>query len=218
MGRITPDRATDAARWKRARKIFDEIVDLDSAEQCVRLADACGDDLDLRHEVESLLSHDRSSNLTIAQLVAEAAQDADAASQTEPPAAMPPVIGRYRILSKLGEGGMGEVFLAEDASLGRRVALKVPSARLARHPHVRLHLQEEARAAATINHPHVCVVHEVGEGPKGRPFIAMEYVEGETLFERIRRGPLSPPDVYAIGRQAASALAEAIPKASCIAI
>jgi serine/threonine protein kinase len=206
---MNPDRATNAARWKRAREIFDDLVDLDATEQIGRLTQACGDDLDLRREVASLLSHDRSSNHTIERLVAEAALDVDAESAMGRVAPLPPVIGRYRILTKLGEGGMGEVVLAEDASLGRRVALKLPSARLAGDPQVRLQLQQEARAAATINHPHVCVVHEVGEDASGRPFIAMEYVEGDTLAERIRRGRLSPDDVSALGRQAASALHEA---------
>jgi serine/threonine protein kinase/tetratricopeptide (TPR) repeat protein len=203
------DRATNATtRWKRAREIFDDLVDLEPSERDVRLSQACGDDLELRRELESLLSHDRSSRDTFERLVAEAALDVEAGSP-EGIAPIPSVIGRYRILMKLGEGGMGEVFLAEDTSLGRRVALKLPSARLAGDSRMRLRLQQEARAAATINHPHVCVVHEVGEGPNGRSFIAMEYVEGETLSERIRRGPLAPDAVMELGRQAASALHEA---------
>ena len=196
-------------RWKRAREIFDDVADLGAADRTGRLAYACGDDLELRREVESLLSHDRSSNHTIEKLVADAALDVDPGSATDSTTPMPSVIGRYRVLTKLGEGGMAEVFLAEDASLDRRVALKVPSARLAGDPQVRLQLQQEARVAATINHPHVCVVHEVGEGPIGRPFIAMEYVEGETLSDRIRRGRLPADEVMELGRQAASALGEA---------
>ncbi len=203
------NRVTDAARWKRARKIFDDLVVLETAERQGRLASACGSDLELQFEVETLLACDRSSTDIIERLVAEAALEVDAASALERAMTLPPVIGRYRILRKLGEGGMGEVFLAEDASLGRSVALKLPSTHLAGLPQVRLQLQQEARAAATINHPHVCVVHEVGEGPGGQPFIAMEYVEGEALSERIRRGRLHPREVMELGRQAASALTEA---------
>jgi eukaryotic-like serine/threonine-protein kinase len=203
------DRVATTARWRRAREIFDELVDLDAAERARRLPEACGGDTDLRREVESLVSHDRSSNDTFERLVAEAALELGAGSTKEDFSAIPPVIGRYRILARLGEGGMGEIFLAEDTSLGRRVAIKLPSTRLAGNAGTRLKLVQEARAAATINHPHVCVVHEVGEGPSGRPFIAMEYVEGETLAERLQRGRLSPAEVSELGRQAASALQEA---------
>jgi serine/threonine protein kinase/tetratricopeptide (TPR) repeat protein len=204
------NRVTDAAaQWKRAREIFDDLVVLDPAERSDRLADACGTDLELQLEVESLLACDRSSTDTIERLVAEAAFDVESESTLKPAAPLPTVIGRYRIIRKVGEGGMGEVFLAEDASLGRRVALKLPSTHLAGIPRVRLQLQQEARAAATINHPHVCVVHEVGEGGGGRPFIAMEYVEGEMLAERVRRGPMPAREVIELGRQAASALSEA---------
>jgi eukaryotic-like serine/threonine-protein kinase len=203
------DRVATTARWRRARQIFDELVDLDAAERARRLSEACGGDTDLHREVESLLSHDRSSNDTFERLVAEAALELGAGSTKEDSNAIPPVISRYRILARLGEGGMGEIFLAEDTSLGRRVAIKLPSTRLTGDAETRLKLLQEARAAATINHPHVCVVHEVGEGPSGRPFIAMEYVEGETLAERLQRGRLSPAEVSELGRQAASALQEA---------
>ncbi len=203
----------DAARWRRAREIFDDLVELDTADRPERLALACGDDLELRREVESLLAHDRASYQTIEQIVADAAEDTEPDSSPDRREPLPAVIGRYRILTKLGEGGMGEVFLAEDASLARRVALKLPSARLAGDPQLRRQLTQEARAAATITHPHVCVVHEVGEAPNGRPFIAMEYVEGEALSDRIRRGRLPASEVMELGRQAASALTEAHAKA-----
>jgi eukaryotic-like serine/threonine-protein kinase len=206
---MSQDRAAEVARWRRAREVFDEVVDFDAAEQAERLTRACGDDLDLRREVESLLFHDRSASQTIELIVAGAAAEVEGGTLADGAAAMPQVVGRYRILRKLGEGGMGEVFLAEDTSLARRIALKVPFGVLSRDPQARLRLQQEARAAATISHPHVCVVHEVGEGPGGHPFIAMEYIDGETLASRIRRGPLPVAEVVELGREAASALHEA---------
>jgi eukaryotic-like serine/threonine-protein kinase len=199
----------DARRWRRAREVFDAIVDLAPSDRQVRLDVLCGSDPDLRLEVTSLLVHDRLSHATIERVVADAAADAAGSVTPQETSEIPSAIGRYRILAKLGEGGMGEVFLAEDASLGRRVALKVPPAHLSGDPWMRQRLQQEARASATLNHPHVCVVHEVGEDSAGRPFIAMEYVEGETLAARIRRGPLPAAEVFELGRQAAGALYEA---------
>jgi tetratricopeptide (TPR) repeat protein len=190
------------------REIFDEVVDLAPADRDARLIQACGDDPDLRREVESLLAHDRTAQDSIERLLVEAALEDEEGTAGRPPE-MPAVIGRYRVLEKLGEGGMGEVYLAEDPSLGRRVAIKLPMAELSGDPDTRLQLQREARAAATLSHPHVCVVHEVGETPGRRPFIAMEYVEGETLAARIRRGRLPLDEVLEVGTQAAGALMEA---------
>jgi tetratricopeptide (TPR) repeat protein len=198
----------DPGRWRRVREIFDEVVDLAPADRDARLIQACGDDPDLRREVESLLAHDRTAQDSIERLLVEAALEDEEGTAGRPPE-MPAVIGRYRVLEKLGEGGMGEVYLAEDPSLGRRVAIKLPMAELSGDPDTRLQLQREARAAATLSHPHVCVVHEVGETPGRRPFIAMEYVEGETLAARIRRGRLPLDEVLEVGAQAAGALMEA---------
>ncbi|MCJ7629270.1 MAG: protein kinase [Longimicrobiales bacterium] len=99
--------------------------------------------------------------------------------------------GHYRILEKIGQGGMGEVFLADDTSLQRKVALKFLPSALAESDEFRERFLVEAQAAAALSHPNICVIHEVGEADLGeagsRPFIAMEYVAGETLQEKIRR-------------------------------
>jgi serine/threonine protein kinase/tetratricopeptide (TPR) repeat protein len=119
------------------------------------------------------------------------------------------LLGHYEIRSKLGEGGMGEVYLAHDTKLGRNVALKLLPEELT---HDRYRLQrfvQEAQAASAINHPNVCVIHEVGESADGRPFIAMEYVEGETLSAKIHGRPLSQIEIVDIGSQVADALSEA---------
>jgi serine/threonine protein kinase/tetratricopeptide (TPR) repeat protein len=196
-------------RWQRVRDLFDDVVERDAAGRLARLGAVCEGDPELRREVESLLAHDRSAHETIEGIVAKAAQGAVAVDGRAGPPPVPTTIGHYHIIQKLGEGGMGEVFLAEDTTLGRRVALKLPAAPLAGDAVARARLQREARAAATLNHPHVCVVHEVGEGPDGRPFIAMEYVEGETLAARITRGRLRPKEVLTLGREAAGALRDA---------
>jgi len=115
-------------------------------------------------------------------------------------------IGRYRILRKLGEGGMGEVYLAEDTQLDRRVAVKFLPSQMACQTQHRQRFLSEAKAASALNHPNVCVIHEVGETPDGRPFIAMEYIEGGMLDARLLRGVLPLQELVAIGVQVADAL------------
>jgi eukaryotic-like serine/threonine-protein kinase len=115
---------------------------------------------------------------------------------------------RYVVRARLGAGGMGEVFLADDTQLGRRVALKFLKLEAEADPLARRRLLREARAAATLDHPHICSVYEVGEAD-GRHFIAMQYVEGETLDTRIGRAPLDLQDVLAIAAQIVDALSEA---------
>src|SRR3989442_2272086 len=117
-------------------------------------------------------------------------------------------LGHYEIRSRLGAGGMGEVYLAEDMRLGRRVAIKILPAETISDEHARKRLVREARAAATLDHPHICSVYEVGEA-NGRSFIAMQYIEGETLDLKLKQKPLELKDSLAIASQVADALAEA---------
>jgi formylglycine-generating enzyme required for sulfatase activity len=117
-------------------------------------------------------------------------------------------LGRYEIRSPLGAGGMAEVYLAEDLQLGRRVAIKVLPPETTSNEHARKRLIREARAAATLDHPHICPVYEVGEAD-GHRFIAMQYVPGETLDVRLTRTPLELKDALTIGSEVADALAEA---------
>ena len=100
---------------------------------------------------------------------------------------LPQRLGRYRLLHRLGQGGMGMVYAAEDESLGRRIAVKTITSV---DDSSRERFRREARAAAGVNHPNVCQVYEIGEDA-GQMFIAMELLEGESLAERLKRGPLS---------------------------
>jgi TolB-like protein/tRNA A-37 threonylcarbamoyl transferase component Bud32 len=117
-------------------------------------------------------------------------------------------LSHYAIISKLGQGGMGEVYLAEDTQLGRRVAIKLLRPETISDEHARKRLVREARAAATLDHPNICSIYEVGEAD-GRSFIAMQYVEGETLDARIKRKPLELKQSLTLASQVADALAEA---------
>jgi len=95
-------------------------------------------------------------------------------------------LSHYRILKKLGRGGMGEVYLAEDANLPRQVAIKFMAREYAGEPELRERFQHEARAAALINHPNVVTIYEVGEFER-QPYIVMEYIDGESLAALIAR-------------------------------
>lgn len=117
-------------------------------------------------------------------------------------------LGRYEIRAKLGAGGMGEVYLADDTQLGRRVAIKLLPAATTSDEHARRRLVREARAAATLDHPNICAVYEVGDAD-GRSFIVMQYLDGETLEARIRRQPLPIDEALTIGSQVADALVDA---------
>jgi serine/threonine-protein kinase len=117
-------------------------------------------------------------------------------------------LGHYRMVEKLGEGGMGEVWRAHDTQLDRDVALKVLLADAWAGETARARLVREARLASKLNHPHVCTIHEVGES-EGRAYIAMELVEGQTLSARVAQGALPTEDLLRLGQQVADALAHA---------
>src|SRR5258708_3937186 len=116
------------------------------------------------------------------------------------------LISHYRVVRKIGAGGMGEVLLAQDTQLDRSVAIKLMSAELARDPTQRKRFQAEAKAASGLSHPNICVIHEVGETEDGRPFLAMEYVEGRTLDAVMQQRRLKISEIISVGIQVADAL------------
>ena len=121
---------------------------------------------------------------------------------------VPQEISHYRIIERLGAGGMGEVFLAEDIHLDRKVAIKMLPAKSIGNEQAKKRLFREAKAAATLDHPNICAIYEVGE-EGDCAFIVMQYIQGRTLSRIIKNNPLSPLEVVDIGIQAAEALAEA---------
>ncbi len=116
--------------------------------------------------------------------------------------------GHYRVIEKIGEGGMGVVYRAHDESLDRDIALKVLPASNFQDPAARARLLREARIASQLNHPHICTIHEVGEA-EGQVYIAMEFVEGQPLSARLAAGPLPNEQVLRYGIQLAEALGQA---------
>jgi len=110
-------------------------------------------------------------------------------------------LGPYEIGTRLGAGGMGEVYRARDTRLDRSVAIKVLPSELANDPQLKLRFEREAKAISQLNHPHICTLHDVGDG-----YLVMELLEGETLAARIARGPMPPAEVLRYGAQIADAL------------
>ena len=114
-------------------------------------------------------------------------------------------LGPYEILGPLGAGGMGEVYRARDTRLDRTVAVKVLPGHLSENPNLRQRFEREARAVSSLNHPHICTLHDIGS-QDGIDFLVMEYLEGETLAERLRRGPMPIEELLRVGIQIADGL------------
>lgn len=194
-------------RWQQVERLYHLALEKEASERASYLAVACAGDERLRQEVESLLAYEdraedfiESPALDIAAKMLADEQDSTVPGQT---------INQYKIISPLGAGGMGEVYLAEDTRLERRVALKfLPALFTQDKGHMR-RFEQEARAVAALSHPNVCVIHEVVETKEGSHCIVMEYVEGVTLRERLAEGPMKIGESLDAAIQVASALSAA---------
>jgi len=114
-------------------------------------------------------------------------------------------LGPYEVLSALGAGGMGEVYRARDTRLDRSVAIKILPSHLSSNPDLKVRLEREARAISSLQHPHICVLHDIGH-QDGIDYLVMEFLKGETLADRLRRGPLPVEQVIKIGIEIAPTL------------
>jgi predicted ATPase len=197
---VTPE------RWQRVKEVLYATLEREPAARAGFLAEACAGDEPLRLEVEALLaSHERAGDL-LETPVAEAAIAVLALTQAESLAGR--MVGPYKILSRLGRGGMGEIHLARDTRLGRQVALKLLPSHLTGDRDRLRRFQQEARAAAALNHPNVTHIYEIGE-TEGTHFIAMEYVQGQSLDVRMLEQSLDPQALGPIAVQLVEALEEA---------
>src|SRR5580658_1203737 len=178
-------------RWQQVRDVLEKALELAPGERSAFLDEACSSDPSLRREIETLLA---SGSDVRSSLLQSSTLRVTLTSGTK--------LGEYEIKSLLGWGGMGEVYRARDPRLGRDVAIKVlPSARSADSDRLR-RFEQEARAAAALNHPNILDVHQMGTY-EGAPYMVSELLEGETLREQIKRGPLSVRKVIDYGAQIA---------------
>src|SRR5262249_29723388 len=193
-------------RWKRIDDLFQAALEREPPERAAFLNEACAGDPALRVEVESLISSDEQQNHLIDSPAFEVGAILLASRQKELPSGFE--IGPYKILSLLGRGGMGEVYLAEDRRLGRKMALKLLPSDFTKDKERVRRFRQEARAASALNHPNIITIYEIGQVNE-QYFIATEFIEGETLRHRLKHERLGLYDALDVSVQAASALAAA---------
>jgi serine/threonine protein kinase/sugar lactone lactonase YvrE len=193
-------------RWQQLKQIFQSALERNPAERSAFLNQACAEDPALRSQVESLISSHNQAGDSIEAMAMEAATEILADDQPGP--IVGKHIGHYRVLARIGSGGMGEVFLAQDMSLGRKVAVKLLRSDFTRIEERLRRFQQEARAASALNHPNILTIHEIGHDGSLH-FMATEYVEGETLRQHLSRARITVGQTLDVGVQVASALAAA---------
>ena len=195
-----------AERLHQVSPVFRQAVEVPPGERAAFLDAACSGDAALRRDVERLISaHERAGSFIEAPAYERAA--GLLADKSSAPA-VGQLVGHYIIVAPLGKGGMGEVYLADDAKLERSVALKMLPSDVASNEERMRRFTQEAKAAATLNHPNIAHIYEVGDD-NGVSFIAMEHVEGQALDATIGGRPLDTTQIIWIGIQIADALDEA---------
>ena len=192
-----------AERWQQVEQLYHATLEKEVDARPAFLARACGGDEELRREVESLLSYEDHAKSFIEAPALEVAAKLMAEDQSATVTAGDE-IEHYRIISAIGSGGMGEVYVAEDTKLARRVALKFLPAHLTQDERHLRRFEQEARAVAALSHPNVCIIHEVIETGAGRHCIVMEYVEGVTLRERTAAAPMKVSEALDVAIQVAA--------------
>ena len=193
-------------RWREIEKLFQATVTRPLEEQNVFLDEACAGDVSLRREVAALLASDHAEESRLDEITSGVAAGWMAESHSRE--LIGQCFGRYEIVAPLGSGGMGEVYLARDATLDRKVALKLLPRQFTQDRDRLRRFEQEAHAASALNHPNIITIHEIGEW-NGVPFIATEYIEGQTLRDYIEKPDRPLSEILEIGMQIAAALAAA---------
>jgi serine/threonine protein kinase/tetratricopeptide (TPR) repeat protein/TolB-like protein len=194
-------------RWQEISRLYHAVRDYAVEKRAAFLSQECQGDDALRREVESLLRNEKDADNFLTRLAVEIA--ADMAIQAQQPSTAGRRLGPYEILSSIGAGGMGEVYRARDTRLKRPVAIKILSPEFSRDPDRKSRFEREAEAIAALNHPNICVIHDVGH-QDGVDYLVMECLEGETLRERLaRRLPIALDEARQIAIEISGALSQA---------
>ncbi|MEJ2335538.1 MAG: protein kinase [Gemmatimonadales bacterium] len=196
----------DPERWRQIDDVLDAALETPPDDRAAFLERACGDDDDLRSEVESLLVAHRRAEQSF-----ERSPSPLGAMLATPFEVLPEnrLVGPFRLLREIGRGGMGVVYLAEDTRLGRYVALKALPPYLGVGPEAKQRFAAEARAVSALDHPNIATLYEIDETEAGQLYMAFAYYEGETLDARIARGPLPVDEAAGIATRIAAGLAAA---------
>jgi serine/threonine protein kinase/formylglycine-generating enzyme required for sulfatase activity/predicted esterase len=206
-------------RWQEIETLYHSALKQDPSRRAAFLQEACAGDEALRKELDSLLAQqDQAKSFIEAPAMKVAAQDM--ASDPDQPTVVTPsrwsshsmvgqTVSHYRILQKLGEGGMGVVYKAQDLKLERLVALKFLPHHICPDEEEKTRFIREAKAASALDHPNIGTIHEIAETDDGQMFIVMAHYEGETLKQKIERGPLPLKEAVGIAVQIAQGLAKA---------
>jgi eukaryotic-like serine/threonine-protein kinase len=193
-------------RWKDIETIYHSALERSGSERTAFIREACSGDDGLQREVESLLGYDTLAAPFIDKHVLQVAAQGLAGDMAR--SMLGRQIGAYKIVSLLGAGGMGEVYRATDTRLNRTVVVKVLSSHLSLRPDLRKRFEREARAISNLNHPHICTLYDIGQA-EGFDYLVMEYLEGETLAKRLKKGPLPTEQLLKIAIEIATALDQA---------
>ncbi len=190
-------------RWRKVEEVFEAAKDRSPGVRSDFLDEACAGDQSLREEVEALLGNDEKAGSFIEASTFRI--DLNFSKNNSHESAMDQSISHYAVISEIGSGGMGVVYLARDTRLGRQVALKLLQERFTKDTDRVRRFRQEARAASALNHPNILTIHDIGETQKTY-FIATEFVDGITLRERIAGGRMSLSETLNVITQVASAL------------
>ncbi|MFI5246934.1 MAG: protein kinase [Nitrospirales bacterium] len=192
--------------WLQVKQIFQSAVECPPDDRAAFLDKTCAGNAELRSEVESLISsHDQAGDSLEAMAAGVAAQMLE---EDQSASFIGRNVGPYSVIGLIGKGGVGEVYLAEDPRLGRRVALKLLRREFAQDEERLRRFQQEAHAASALNHPNILTIHEIGQADS-RYFMATEYIEGETLRQHMSRTRMKLREVLDVAMQVAGALAAA---------
>ena len=197
----------NSKRWQEIERHYFAAMERDASERTAYLDEVCANDLELRRAVVALIAADKNAGSFLAVPAFQVAVKEHSTELAAEPSLLIPEqsIGHYRVISLLGIGGMGEVWLAEDVALGRRVALKLLPLQFTAYADRVHRFQQEARAASALNHPNILTIYEIGKSGELH-FIATEFIEGVTLRQKLSAGKLPVSEALRIALQSAYAL------------